>query len=199
MLLVPNSAFTSLPDPLRATLSSLPDHITCNQQCIAIQLYHFQLAIGAPTLLFSATYAVCLYFKWYPTLWLPLPSTLHPMIFHLPVTPSPGLHPTFTLHPPLYLYESFPLPIHSLLPYCSSFPLCCGICTPQDQGPPCLLLSSKVILCYISLVGGLYSGINVWSGQPMLFIQWGCNLSLLLQSFSLAPHLAPWALSDGCS
>jgi hypothetical protein len=79
---------------------------------------------------------------------------------------------------------------------------------PWDQGPLLPLLSGKAILCYIciwshgslqahSLVGGLDSGRTWWSGQPMLFFQWGCNTPLLLQSLHQFPHQGPWAQSDG--
>jgi hypothetical protein len=68
-----------------------------------------------------------------------------------------------------------------------------------DQGPPLPLLSDKAILCYIyilshgslqvhSLVGGLVSGRTGWSGKPMLFSQWDCNPTLLLQSFHQLPY-----------
>ena len=68
------------------------------------------------------------------------------------------------------------------------------------QGPPLALLSVKAILCYICiwihgslqvhhLVGVLVSGRTGWSGQPMLFSQWGCNPPLLLQSFCQISHL----------
>ena len=73
------------------------------------------------------------------------------MIFHLPVTPPPALHPTPTLLPPLCLYQSAPTPMHTLLPHCYSIPLCWGIKPPWDQGPPLLLLLGKAILCYICI------------------------------------------------
>ena len=80
-----------------------------------------------------------------------------------------------------------PIPLHSLpfacmrvllhpLPsHCSSIPLYWGIKSLQDQGPPLLLISDKVILSYIciwshgslhiyTLVGGLVSGRSRWSG-----------------------------------
>jgi hypothetical protein len=79
------------------------------------------------------------------------------------------------------------------LPHHSSIPLCWGIKSPQDQGPPLPLLSGKAILCYIciwshgslpvySLVGGLVPGSTRLSGQLMFFL-WGCNPLQFLQSF----------------
>ena len=77
---------------------------------------------------------------------------------------------------PLCLHEGAPPPTKLLLPHHSSIPLCWGIKSPQDQGPPLPLLSGKAILCYIciwshgslqvhSLVGDLDSGRTEWLGN----------------------------------
>jgi hypothetical protein len=111
-------------------------------------------------------------------------------------TPIPHLPP-----PPLCLYECAPAPL-SILPPTLGHP------TSPVQGSLLPMLSGKAILCYVciwnhgslqvhSLVGGLVSGRNEWSGQPMLFFQWGCNPHQPLQSFCQLPDQVPWAQSDG--
>ena len=130
------------------------------------------------------------------------------MISHFLVTPPPTPYPTSAFSAPLCLYEGALPSTHTFLPHHSSMPLRGGIKPPLDQGPPLLLLSAKAILCYIyilshgsfqvhSLVGGLDSGRTGWSGQPMLFFQWGCNSPPLPQSFCQLPHQVSWAQSDG--
>ena len=75
----------------------------------------------------------------------------------------------YPILPALCHYEGAPPPTHSLLPQPSSIPLCWGIKTPQEPGPPLPLMPDKAVLCYIcswsygsiheySLVGGLVPG-----------------------------------------
>ena len=44
--------------------------------------------------------------------------------------------------PLLCLYEGALSPTHPLLPHSSNIPLCWGIVSPQDQGPPFPLMSN---------------------------------------------------------
>lgn len=111
-----------------------------------------------------------IYIRCLPCLFSTLPSYItiitSQMLSHFPITPStnPLSHdiplpsypchppnPPFHVCPPFCLYESVPPPSHTLPFRCSSIPLLCCIKPLQDQGPPLLLLSSKAILCYISL------------------------------------------------
>jgi hypothetical protein len=119
------------------------------------------------------------------------------MISHFPITPPKTHRSIFTLSP-LHL-ASMRVLTYLLPPYCSSIPLCWGIKPPLNQGPPLLLLSGKAILCYICiwshgslqvyfLVSVLDSLRTEWSDQPILFFQWGCIPTLLLQSFCEQPH-----------
>lgn len=127
--------------------------------------------------------------------------------FHQPslshAIPLPGYRsssPT-NIHPPpfLSLYENATPNIHTLPPHCSSIPLYWGIKSPQDQRPLLPLLLGKVILCDLciwshgflqvySLVGGLDFVRTGWSGQTVLFFQWGCNSPFLPQSFCQLLH-----------
>jgi hypothetical protein len=108
---------------------------------------------------------------------------------------------------PLPIWECPPL-THTLLIYCSSISLLWDNPPPQDQGPTFPLLSGMAILCCISiwshgflqvhsLVGGLDFGWTRWSGQAMLFFQWGWNPPPLPQTFCQYPYQVLWAQSDG--
>jgi hypothetical protein len=74
----------------------------------------------------------------------------------------------------LCLYEGAHPPTHPFPSHLPSFSLCCGIKTPQNEGPPLPLMPDKAILCYIcswsqgslrvySLVGGLVPESSGWS------------------------------------
>jgi hypothetical protein len=131
---------------------------------------------------FFINHSIHLHLKWYLTFWLP---------------PPPIPYFTSSLPAPLWLYESVLPSTHHLLPHRSSIPLLWGIKPPQDQW------ISFSLICYIciwshrflqvhSLVGGLDFGRTEYSGQPMVFFQWGCSPPQHFHSFCHLPHQVPW-------
>ena len=70
------------------------------------------------------------------------------MINHFLDNPHRPLKSHLSSHPPLCLNEGASLPTYSLLPFCFCISLYWGIKPPQDKGPPLLLLSGKIIICY---------------------------------------------------
>jgi hypothetical protein len=135
-------------------------------------------------LFFFINHSIHLHLKWYPTSQLPLQQAPTP---HLP-SPLPL---------PLWRYS----PTNLFCPNVPTSPLHLGIKLPWVQGPPLPLLSDKAILCYIcfwnhgslqvhSSVVDLDSWRTWWSGQLMLFFQWGCH-----PPPSLSPSFSPSASS----
>ena len=124
------------------------------------------------------------------------------MICHFPVTPPQTPYHTSTLSSLTFasmrMFSHHP-PSPALTP---NITLHWGTKTPQNQGPPLPLMSSKAMLWYTciwshgflpvhSLVGGLVSGSTGWSSQTMFFFLWGYSHPLLIQSFCQLPHGIP--------
>lgn len=68
------------------------------------------------------------------------------VLAHFPGSPTQTPYP---IPPKPCSYEGAPEHIYPLLSHCSSIPLCLGMESPQDQGPPHPLLPDKDILCYM--------------------------------------------------
>ena len=73
------------------------------------------------------------------------------MIPPFPVTPPQNPPSHISLLSPLCLYKDALLLSHPLVTHHSRIPLNWGIKSPLDQGSPLLLISDKVILCYMCI------------------------------------------------
>ena len=102
--------------------------------------------------------------------------------------------------PPLFLYEGAPpTPFNpSILPYpytgISNLPDTKGLPSHCCQARPSFATYAYGAIDssrYTPWLGVQYLGITGWLGHLMLFFQWGCNHSLLFQSFCQLPHRFP--------
>lgn len=126
----------------------------------------------------------------------------HPMISHFSVIPPPTPHPTSALLPPLVHYEVTLQPIHTLLPSAPASPYCGAPHLPGTKGLPshcCQARLSSATYIFGSMDPFLAWWSRVWKNQTVLFFQWDCSPSLLLQCSYQLPHQLLWAQFDDWS